>query len=221
MTSYATYQPSLYPTALADPYGQSWGRAQGVMKDRLATLAADAVDMGLVLRAPADALPYLADDAGGLVRLPTETDDEHRVRISQAWDVWPWAGTETGLAVVARQLGTPDPVVFFTGRAWPMGRPDLWARWWILVPPLATPYATDGVWGDPGTYGDGGTWGSDATPAEVERTRRALRQFSNARDVGHVRFAFGSTDYYGDGGVWDGTGDDDWGDTHPYLEWRI
>ena len=218
-TTLAVYQADLTP--LRGRWGQAWARSLGASKDTTVERARQAVLAGAVSRAPADALPYLADDAGFLVRLPTETDDEHRTRISQAWDVWPWAGTETGLAVVARQLGAPDPVVFFTGHDWPRGT-TLWARWWLLVPPLATPYTPDGAWGAAGTWGDGGTWGSDATLAEVERCRRSLRQMSNARDVGHIRFAFGTTDYWGDGGVWNGAGTDDWGAADPaFLEWRI
>ncbi|MDO9016686.1 MAG: phage tail protein [Deltaproteobacteria bacterium] len=227
MTLYRDYQPALYPTALQDPYGQTWGRVQGAMKDRVITLAADAVDAGLVLRCTNDALPLLGADVS-LEQFPTEDADEYRVRISQAWDVWPWAGTETGLAVVAEQLGVAPPVVFVTGRTWPQGRPDLWARWWILVPVLATPYSPDGTWADAGTWDDGGTWDSDATPEEVERSRRALRQFTNARDVGHLRFAFNTTDYWDDGGVWDGGEIDEsledtdlWNDDPAFLEWRI
>ena len=53
MTLYRDYQPALHPTALAGPYGTSWGASQGEMKDRVITLAIDAVDAGLVLRAPA------------------------------------------------------------------------------------------------------------------------------------------------------------------------
>ena len=217
MTDYATYQPSLHPTALAGPYGLSWARSQGTMKDRVITLAADAVDAGLVLRCTDDALPLLGADVA-FAQYPTESSAEYRVRIGQAWDVWPWAGTETGLAVVAEQLGVAPPVVFVTGRTWPQGRPDLWARWWILVPVLATPYAPEDAWGV-GTWGDGGTWGSDATLAEVARCRRALRQFTNARDVGHLRFAFGDTDYWGEPDGLFASGD--WGSDPAFLEWRV
>ena len=218
MTSYADYQPSLYPTALQDPYGQSWGRAQGVMKDRLATLAADAVDMGLVLRAPADALPYLADDAGGLERGPVEDTDEHRTRISQAWETWPWAGTRYALTVVAAQLDFAG-VTIRTAREWGMSdAAKLWARWWVLVTQNG-PFASDGTWADAGTWDDGGTWDSDASLDSVSQIRRFFRQMSNARDVGFVRLLFDdNTDYWGpdspfDSGTWD--------DEPTHLELRI
>ena len=218
MTSYATYQPSLYPTALADPYGQSWGRAQGVMKDRLATLAADAVDMGLVLRAPADALPYLADDAGGLERFPIDDDASHRARIASAWTLWPWAGTRYALEVVAAQLDFAG-VTIRTAREWGMSdAATLWARWWVLVTQNG-PFASDGTWADAGTWDDGGTWDSDASLGLVSQIRRFFRRFSNARDVGFVRLLFDdNADFWGpdspfDSGTWD--------DEPTHLELRI
>ena len=218
MTSYRDYQPSLYPTALSDPYGQSWGRAQGAMKDRTATLAADAVDMGLVLRCPVDALPYLGDDAGGLERGPVEDDDEHRARIAQAWETWPWAGTRYALEVVAAQLDFAG-VTIRTAREWGMSdAATLWARWWVLVTQNG-PFASDGTWADAGTWDDGGTWDSDASLGSVSQIRRFFRRFSNARDVGFVRLLFNdNTDFWGpdepfDSGTWD--------DEPTHLELRI
>lgn len=216
--TYREWQPSLYPTFLQDPYGQSWGRAQGEMKDRAVTLAADAVDAGLVLRCPDDALPYLADDAGGLERLPDEEADSHRARIAGAWDTWAWAGAGTALSTVAAQLDF-EGVVIRTAREWEM--PDastLWARWWVIVT-LGTPWVADGTWGDPGDWDDGGTWDSDASVASVATVRRLFRRFSNARDQGVVRFVFDeNVDFWGPDEPWDhGT----WDDPPASMDWRI
>ncbi|MDB4929450.1 MAG: hypothetical protein JWM10_1934 [Myxococcaceae bacterium] len=218
MTLYVDYQPALYPTALSDPYGRAWGASQGTMKDRVVTLAVDAVDAGLVLRAPADALPLLGADVA-LDQLPDETTDSYRTRIAGAWETWRWAGTETALRLVATQLGA-DPVVIVTAHTWPMGRPDLWARWWLLVRDVDLPHtpAPEDPWGT-GTWGDGGTWGSTVPPEGVAQVQRAFRKFTNARDAGWVRIAFGDTDYWGDP---DGTfAHGTWGDSAPFVEWRI
>jgi len=217
MTDYADYQPGLYPTALAGPYGTAWGSSQGTMKDRVITLAIDAVDAGLVLRCTDDALPMLGADVS-LEQLPGELDAAYRTRIAGAWDTWPWAGTRTGLLTVATQLGYANAVLL-TAREWgvPLAS-TLWARWWLLVAPTDHAFLAEDAWGA-GTWGDGGTWGSDATPAEVALHRRAFRQFTNARDIGWVRFAFNNTDYWGDPGGLFNSGK--WGSDPAYVEWRV
>lgn len=217
MTLYADFQPGLYPTGLAGPYGTAWGRSQGTMKDRVITLAIDAVDAGLVLRCPTDALPLLGADAQ-LEQLPGELDAAYRTRIAGAWDTWPWAGTRTGLLTVATQLSY-GTIVLVTAQEWgvPLAS-TLWARWWLLVDPTAHGFAAEDAWGT-GTWGDGGTWGSDATPAEVALHRRAFRQFTNARDLGWLRFAFQNTDYWGDPGGLFNSGK--WGSDPAFVEWRV
>ena len=223
MTLYRDYQPALHPTALAGPYGVSWGASQGTMKDRVVTLAVDAVTAGLVLLAPTDALPMLGADVS-LPRYSVEGVEDYRARILGAWETWRWAGTGTALLTVAAQIGLEGPVLL-TARQW--GLPDAatrWARWWMLLGPQPNvPIASDGAWDDPGTWGDGGTWDSDAPAALIADLRAAFRRFSNARDRGFVRFAFAdSTDYWGDGGVWDGTDPADvWTDAPSFLEVEI
>lgn len=217
MTDYADYQPGLYPTALAGPYGTAWGSSQGTMKDRVITLAIDAVDAGLVLRCTDDALPMLGADVS-LEQLPGELDAAYRTRIAGAWDTWPWAGTRTGLLTVATQLGYANAVLL-TAREWgvPLAS-TLWARWWLLVAPTDHAFLAEDAWGT-GTWGDGGTWGSDATVAEVALHRRSFRQFTNARDIGWLRFAFNNTDYWGDpGGIFN---HGKWGSDPAYVEWRV
>ena len=212
MTSYATYQPSLYPTALADPYGQSWGRAQGVMKDRLATLAADAVDMGLVLRAPADALPYLADDAGGLERFPIDDDASHRARIASAWTLWPWAGTRYALEVVFGLLN-PSPGTTRIATARELNRAP-WAQWWAFVS-QASPVALRN-WDASSTWGSG-VWGSLAARTFVATVRRFARRFANARDIGWAVTLRSSPGVWGTPGTWGAPST--WGGRNP--RWRI
>lgn len=215
-TTLAVYQADLTP--LRGRWGQAWARSLGASKDTTVERARQAVLAGAVSRAPADALPYLADDAGGLERGPVEDDDEHRARIAQAWETWPWAGTRDAHEVVAAQLGFAG-VTIRTAREWGMSdAATLWARWWVLVTQNG-PFASDGAWDDAGTWDDGGTWDSDASLGSVSQIRRFFRRFSNARDVGFVRLLFNdNTDFWGpdspfDSGTWD--------DEPTHLELRI
>jgi len=226
MTLYADFQPGLYPTGLAGPYGTAWGRSQGTMKDRVITLAIDAVDTGLVLRCPDDALPMLGADAA-ILPLPGFTSSQYRARIAGGWDTWVWAGTQTALVNAGALYGVTGPA-FFTGRDWRQGRPDLWARWWMVIPSPAHGFTADGAWDDAGTYDDGGTWDSDLSADEAPGLRAFFRQVTNARDAGWLRFLFGATDHYDDGGIWDGgeivpehATDDTWVDDPAFFEVRI
>ena len=211
MTLYRDYQPALHPTALAGPYGTAWGASQGTMKDRVVTLAADAVDTGLVLRAPDDALPLLGADVA-LEQYPTEEADEYRARILAAWDVWPWAGTRTALELVIVQLGYENARL---STAHELGRSP-WAQWWAFLT-LGGDAITLRAW-DAGESWGTGVWGSTADRDDVRRTRRALRRFSNARDRGWVVLLQSDPGVWGAPSVWDaGTGT--WGARNP--RWRI
>jgi hypothetical protein len=210
MTLYADFQPGLYPTGLAGPYGTAWGRSQGAMKDRVITLAIDAVDAGLVLRCPADALPLLGEDVA-LPRLPLDTDDSYRSRVSAAWDTWPWAGTRTGLLNVFGLLNPTVTVRIATAHE--LHRTP-WAQWFAFV---AQPtIAHRRFWGAPGKWGEG-TWGSDAERFVVRSIRRELRRFSNARDRGWVVILRSSPGVWGAPSVWGAPGV--WGGRN--ARWRI
>lgn len=214
-TTFAVYQADLMP--LRGRYALAWAGAQGVEKDRTVERARLAVLAGAVTDAPTDALPLLGADVA-LEQLPGELDASYRTRIAAAWDTWPWAGTRTGLATVAAQLLYPSAVLV-TATAWgvPLAS-TLWARWWLLIGPSDHGVAPEGTWGT-GTWGDGGTWGSDATPDEVALHRRAFGQVTNARDRGHLRFAFDNTDHWGDPGGLFSSGK--WGSDPSFVEWRV
>lgn len=215
-TTLAAYQADLTP--LQGRWGRAWALSVGASKDVTVERARQAVLAGAVTRAPADALPLLGADVS-LERLPGELDTSYRARIAGAWETWRWAGTETALRLVAAQVGAAS-IVIVTAHTWPMGRPDLWARWWLLVRDVDLPHppAAEDAWGS-GTWGDGGTWGSTVPPEGVAQVQRAFRRFTNARDQGWVRIAFGDTDYWGDP---DGTfAHGTWGDSVPFVEWRI
>ena len=211
----AVYQADIQP--LQGRWARAWGRSLGAEKDTTVERARQAVLAGAVTRAPSDALVMLGADVS-LEQLPGETSTAYRTRIAGAWDTWPWAGTRTGLLTVATQLSY-GTIVLVTAAEWgvPLAS-TLWARWWLLVDPTAHGFAAEDAWGT-GTWGDGGTWGSDATVAEVALHRRAFRQFTNARDVGWLRFAFNNTDYWGDpDGIFN---HGKWGSDPAYVEWRV
>ena len=208
MTLYADFQPGLYPTGLAGPYGTAWGRSQGTMKDRVITLAIDAVDAGLVLRCPADALPLLGADVS-LEQLPGETSTAYRTRISQAWDTWPWAGTRTGLETVFTLLG----LTVRLATAAELGRTP-WAQWWAFA--SATGWIRR-TWKTGSEFWGSGVWGSTATRDDVRRIRRFARQFSNARDRGWVVILQSSPGVWGAPSTWGAPGV--WGARNP--RWRV
>lgn len=208
MTDYADYQPGLYPTALAGPYGTAWGSSQGTMKDRVITLAIDAVDAGLVLRCTDDALPMLGADVS-LEQLPGELDAAYRTRIAGAWDTWPWAGTRAGLETVFTLLG----LTVRLATAAELGRTP-WAQWWAFA--SATGWIRR-TWKTGSEFWGSGVWGSTATRDDVRRIRRFARQFSNARDRGWVVILQSSPGVWGAPSTWGAPGV--WGARNP--RWRV
>lgn len=214
-TTFAAYQADIAP--IRGRWGRAWALSVGASTDATVERVRQSVLAGFVSRAPSDALS-LAGAEVAIEQLPGEPDGEFRSRILGAWDTWPWAGTRTGLLTVAAQLSY-GTIVLVTAAEWgvPLAS-TLWARWWLLVDPTAHGFAAEDAWGT-GTWGDGGTWGSDATVAEVALHRRAFRQFTNARDVGWLRFAFNNTDYWGDpDGIFN---HGKWGSDPAYVEWRV
>jgi len=211
MTSYADYQPGLYPTGLAGPWGTAWGRSQGTMKDRVITLAIDAVDAGLVLRCPDDALPLLGADVS-LEQLPLDDADSYRARIAAAWETWRWAGTRTALTLVFAQLNPEGSTRIATAHE--LGRTP-WAQWWAFLtqpsPPGPRTWSTSGSWGH-------GVWGSAVPRATVRTVRRLARQFSNARDRGWAVALRSSPGVWGAPSTWN-AGAGTWGARNP--RWRV
>lgn len=214
-TTLAVYQADIGP--MQGRWARAWALAVGASKDTTLERARQAVLVGAVTRAPADALPLLGADVA-LEQLPGETSASYSARILGAWDTWPWAGTRTGLANVAAQLLYPTAVLV-TAAEWgvPLAS-TIWARWWLLIGPSDHGFAGESDWGT-GNWGETGTWGSTATEAQVALHRRAFRQFTNARDLGWVRMAFGNTDYWGDPGGLFNSGK--WGSDPGFVEWSV
>lgn len=112
--SYRVFEPSLAPTALQDPYGQSYLRARGIVKDYLAQQARAAVNQRFPQYAAPDALGALGDersiDQGIDSQLgANETNAAYALRLRDAWNIWVKGGTAWGilLALAAQGYTTP------------------------------------------------------------------------------------------------------------------
>ncbi len=216
--TYAQHQPDLMPGALRGPYGLAWAKAQGTLKDELATRARQSVYLGGAVdpegrgrQAPDDALARLGADAQ-LERSPIDTAATYRARIAAAWEVHGWAGTPYGYAYALSLTSAQIRGARFVAQyQWtpPDGLTSLWSRFWVLVWTGALtvgrftvgPWATVGGQASPfsllvvGDFvvGDGSTIGSDMTVAQLGEIRRALAKWKNARDrVPALKLASGS-----------------------------
>lgn len=115
--SYQRYQTQLAPPWLHGPAGESWTRGIGDAKDEVELREREAVLARYPSRAPKDALVRISADRGGLDKGVTETDAQWRARLRDAWSLWPWAGTFTGVLRALALAGYPNVyIVGGTGR---------------------------------------------------------------------------------------------------------
>lgn len=113
---YRNFQPAIQPTALQDPYGQAWMRAQGIVKDYLLDLARHATQLRFPSFASPDALGAIGSerliDKGTSPQLGTpETDAAYAVRLKNAWSIWSLAGTAWGLLTAFKAQGYAPTLV--------------------------------------------------------------------------------------------------------------
>ena len=101
------YQEELAPPWLRAGSGKGWLRALGNQKDLAELRVKDAVKARFPLQAPVDALGNLANERQ-LAQGTTESQSAFRARLRAAWDVWPWAGTPTGLLRALYYAGYPN-----------------------------------------------------------------------------------------------------------------
>jgi hypothetical protein len=100
--SYRTIQAELMPTGLRDPYGQSFTRAFGIIKDHYAQRARTAVMQRFPDHAAEDALGALGDERGidrgdSVQRSPPEARAAYAARVKDAWEAWTLGGTAWGM----------------------------------------------------------------------------------------------------------------------------
>jgi hypothetical protein len=151
--SYRQYQPGLMPTSLQDPYGQSFQRAQGIVKDYLLQLTRQATQLRFPDFASSDALGAIGDerliDRGAGPQLVTqETDAAYAARLKAAWDIWYWAGTAFGMLTALAVQGYSPTIVQQNGRRfnldmsgnlvitdglpWTFPAPNLWNTFLVI-----------------------------------------------------------------------------------------
>jgi hypothetical protein len=102
VSNYRTAKPALMPTALQDPYGQSFERAQGIVFDYYAQQARVAVQQRFPQCAAADSLGALGQerliDQGNDIQLSSpETAVNYAARLRDAWNLWQLGGSAWGM----------------------------------------------------------------------------------------------------------------------------
>lgn len=217
----------LAPTWLRGPYGRVLTATLGAAIDALVDATKQAVKARHVATAPDDALEALGADRL-LERYPIESNATYRARLAAAWDAWEFAGSKQGILAALAAAGYPDAQLF-TWRdfaPWaPTPHEAWWSAFWIDVP--THPFASDGLWSDPGTWDDTvpghngappgpGTWDSDATVGEVAAVRGGVRKWKPAHEICvAIRFLVG-TDRWDSATPWDHGA---WDDTAQLFTW--
>lgn len=116
-TRWKDYQPELAPPWLRTGAGEAWLTALGDAKDALEARVRAAVKARFVATAPPDALAVIAAERG-IERGVAETLESWRERTRASWDIWPWAGTPTGVLRALSYAGYPNvSLITGTGRA--------------------------------------------------------------------------------------------------------
>lgn len=222
---YASYQPALQPTAIQDPVGQAFMRAQGIVKDYLLERARQAVQMRFPTFASSDALgatgsERLIDRGEGPQLLSPESDGDYAARLIDAWNIWYWGGTAYGmLKALAVQGYTPSIVqqnglrfnldgsgnlVIVVGPPWRFPSPNLWNTFLVIF--TTVPSSWIDIHNPP-------TSTSSPSDNELARIARIINLWRPAHMIcaglevvtSGVVWGFPSSRKWGDGSVWGGT----------------
>jgi hypothetical protein len=109
-TAYQDFHDRLSPTALQGPVGTAFESAYGAMKDALVARLAASVKAKFPGIAPADALAAIGAERL-MDRGPGETDAAYAIRLQNAWNTWPLAGTPRGLLRALYDAGYPNTAI--------------------------------------------------------------------------------------------------------------
>lgn len=165
------------PIWLRRKLGSAFFEHMAILSDFVVDFAREGFKSHLIDRCPPDALPEHARDRT-LERWPTETEEQHRARIGNAWGVWEFGGTNKGVLDAVQGLGYFDSVIYEYWD-WPDGNDAAWARFWIVIDqphPIQAPPPIGGF-----TVGDGTIVGvGGITDDDVERLRRIVRTWKAA-----------------------------------------
>lgn len=195
---YVRYLQQLAPPWLLSDAGKRWLQAHGDGLDSISEMITAAITARMVLLAPEDGLVYIGLERG-MPKYPTETTDEYRFRLLNAWDYWQWGGTKKGVQdvfailgydVLITELYTIDPL--------------RWSEFAITVAPIEG--FRKRLWADGGTWGDGGLWAEGWSPTASEID--TLESLVAGMKAAHTKLAklewFSEPTYnrWGDGGLW-------------------
>jgi Phage tail protein (Tail_P2_I) len=178
VSRYDIYQSALHPPWLAGQVGEGWASALGILKDAWVENAVLAVRQRNVKVCSPDALAYHGSDRA-LERLPGENVVAYRARLSNAWTLWTYAGTKTGILAAVQGLGLAGAVVK-ENSDWAIAPSpgfssgDEWWRFWVVVYP---PHA----WSAPWTVGDGTLVGAKAIGLQGDLVALSALQRSVAK----------------------------------------
>ncbi len=183
------------------------GACAGLMGDAVLEASSLALLSSLLRRpeVPEDALR--SHGYGRLLECyPSETSEQYRARMLQAWAAWEFAGTEQAIVDQLAAAGRPGALVYDTFD-WPDRPPTpWWSQFWLLyeagqhaVPPAHT-------WDEPGlTWGADAVWSSGLTRDQVALFRQVVRKWRAAHVVMRGIY-FETSATWDTGQEWDGLG---------------
>ncbi len=175
--SYEEFILRKVPSWLNGTWGSAYLQTYGQQFDELLASFQEACRCGFILTCPEDALRFIGVERG-MEQYPSESIEDYRLRLWNAWQAWRFAGTDKGITdqikyafgltnVSIRDNGDWDP-------APPDDNTDWWSRFWVVID-QPHPW-TFHTWGE-GTWGDGRRWGGTIETSQVELMRRIIRKW--------------------------------------------
>jgi len=215
--SYRDYAVDLAPPWLLQPQGQAFLRALGSVRDDITQRLKEGVKARFIESAAPDALAAIGADRG-LERGPTDTDDTYADRLKDAWALWTWAGTPTGVLNALWDAGYTNVVLLTSRRTHTLdasrelvttvlspprwfGGEGFWNSFLVWFPqPFITSWQVGGV--------------PASNSAEADTVRRLVNRWkpAHARVTGYIATLTGH--FWGEPGLEWGDASLDWGGTN-------
>jgi len=217
-SNWREYLERLVPGWLLGPVAERFVGALGLTQDAIFQGIEEATKASWLLEdtSPEDALPLAGEDShmprfagSGLYGAPSgETSANYRVRLVARWNVWSYAGTETGLEGLLVALGYPNASVVPNRDFSIDGDYTNWSRFVVIIPVTDHGWGDPGDWGDVGrTWGDGQVWGNTAAAIDVNALRLLIARYKAAHEICSGIIALRSGNVWGDPDLaWDGLG---------------
>jgi len=194
---YNDWVRELSPTVLLDEWGEKFAHALlGLQADKVAQLYALAVASRNLDFAglPDDAVELIGQNKA-LPRVPFETLDNYKTRLSYAWETWQQAGTPVGLLNELARIGLTASIVESWEWDWD-GDTLNWSRFWVVI--TGHPWGAPPKYGDGTAYGSGATYGSSAKSEDVRSVRNLVRLLKPGKAVcSHIIVVLDPTQWSG------------------------